>query len=100
MLYKKVVPRPCPSSELLENFDSIDIIVSGHQHRSFITKIKGVICSQPMHNGQSFTKIVIDTDREGKNREEEIEKILKKVQLIYIQVSTIQSLQSLILKEM
>jgi len=49
-------------SELLENFDSVDIILSGHQHRSFITKIKGVICSQPMHNGQSFTKIVIDTD--------------------------------------
>ena len=38
------------------------MILSGHQHRSFITKIKGVICSQPMHNGQSFTKVVIDTD--------------------------------------
>lgn len=50
------------ASELLENFDSINMILSGHQHRSFITKIKGVICSQPMHNGQSFTKVVIDTD--------------------------------------
>ena len=49
-------------SELLENFDSINMILSGHQHRSFITKIKGVICSQPMHNGQSFTKVVIDTE--------------------------------------
>ncbi|WP_286312037.1 bifunctional metallophosphatase/5'-nucleotidase [Romboutsia ilealis] len=49
-------------SELLENFDSINMILSGHQHRSFITKIKDVICSQPMHNGQSFTKIVIDTE--------------------------------------
>ena len=51
------------ASELLENFDSIDIILSGHQHRSFITKIKGVICSQPMNNGQNFTKIVIDTNK-------------------------------------
>ena len=50
------------ASELLENSDSINMILSGHQHRSFITKIKGVICSQPMHNGQSFTKVVIDTD--------------------------------------
>ena len=49
-------------SELLENFDSINMILSGHQHRSFITKIKDVICSQPMHNGQSFTKVVIDTE--------------------------------------
>lgn len=38
------------------------MILSGHQHRSFITKIKDVICSQPMHNGQSFTKVVIDTE--------------------------------------
>ncbi len=49
-------------SELLENFSSINMILSGHQHRSFITSIKGVICSQPMHNGQNFARIVIDTD--------------------------------------
>lgn len=50
------------ASELLENYDSIDIVLSGHQHRSFITKVNGVICTQPMHNGQNFTKIVIDTE--------------------------------------
>ena len=49
-------------SELLEKFDSIDIILSGHQHRSFITKINGVICSQPLNNGQTFAKIILDTD--------------------------------------
>ena len=59
---KKEDTKENQGSELLENFDSIDIILSGHQHRSFITKIKEVICSQPMHNGQSFTKIVIDID--------------------------------------
>lgn len=48
-------------SELLENFDSIDMILSGHQHRSFITTINNVICAQPLHNGQNFTKIVLDT---------------------------------------
>lgn len=49
-------------SELLEKFDSIDMILSGHQHRSFITKINGVLCSQPLNNGQNFTKIVLDTE--------------------------------------
>lgn len=49
-------------SELLEKFDSINMILSGHQHRSFITKINDVICSQPLNNGQNFTKIVIDTE--------------------------------------
>lgn len=50
------------ASELLEKYDSIDIVLSGHQHRSFITKLNGIICAQPMHNGQNFTKIVIDTE--------------------------------------
>lgn len=50
------------ASELLEKYESIDVILSGHQHRGFISKIKGVICTQPYHNGQNFTKIVIDTD--------------------------------------
>ena len=49
-------------SELLEKFDSIDMVLSGHQHRSFITKINGVLCSQPLNNGQNFTKIVLDTE--------------------------------------
>lgn len=48
-------------SELLEKFDSIDVILSGHQHRSFITKEKNTICTQPLHNGQNFAKLVIDT---------------------------------------
>lgn len=50
------------ASEMLEKFDSIDAILSGHQHRSFITKIKGVICSQPINNARNFTKLVIDTE--------------------------------------
>ncbi|WP_296644448.1 bifunctional metallophosphatase/5'-nucleotidase [Romboutsia sp. 13368] len=62
MIPTEALTKENQASELLENFNSIDIILSGHQHRSFITKIRGVICSQPMHNGQSFTKIVIDTD--------------------------------------
>ena len=50
------------ASELLEKYKSIDMVLSGHQHRSFITKINNIICSQPMHNGQNFTKIVLDTE--------------------------------------
>ena len=56
-------------SELLETFDSIDIVLSGHQHRSFITKINNVICTQPMHNGETFTKIVLDTESKEINYE-------------------------------
>lgn len=79
-------------SELLEQFDSIDIILSGHQHRSFITKVKGVICSQPLNNGQTFTKIVLDTDTKEMNYElvdvsllkddinEDLEKIFTNIQ--------------------
>lgn len=48
------------ASELLEKYDSIDILLSGHQHRSFITKLGNTICSQPINNGGNFTKIVID----------------------------------------
>ncbi|MGL6057780.1 MAG: bifunctional metallophosphatase/5'-nucleotidase [Culicoidibacterales bacterium] len=48
-------------SELLEKFTSIDLVLSGHQHRSFMTKIGKVICSQPLNNGQNFGKIVLDT---------------------------------------
>lgn len=50
------------ASELLETFDSINMVLSGHQHRSFATSINGVVCSQPMHNGQNFSKIVLDTE--------------------------------------
>ena len=50
------------ASELLEKYDSIDMVLSGHQHRSFIIKINGIICAQPLHNGQTFTKVVLDTE--------------------------------------
>ena len=79
-------------SELLENFDSINMILSGHQHRSFITKIKGVVCSQPLNNGQNFTKIILDTETKEVSYElvdvsklndeidEKLESIFKEVQ--------------------
>ena len=80
-------------SELLENFDSIDMILSGHQHRSLITKIKGVVCSQPLNNGQNFAKIILDTETKEVSYElvdvsilsdeidEKLEGIFKEVQL-------------------
>lgn len=57
------------ASELLENYNSIDIILSGHQHRSFIEKINNVVCTQPMNNGQTFAKIIIDTETKEINYE-------------------------------
>lgn len=56
-------------SELLEKYDSIDIILSGHQHRSFIEKVNNVICTQPMNNGQTFAKLIIDTETKEINYE-------------------------------
>lgn len=50
------------ASELLESFDSIDMLLSGHQHRSIMTKVRGVICAQPLFYGQAFSKIVLDTE--------------------------------------
>ncbi len=50
------------ASELLANYPSINLILSGHQHRSFITQVHGVVCTQPMHNGQNFAKVVLDTE--------------------------------------
>lgn len=49
-------------SEFLQTFDSINIMLTGHQHRGFITKIGDVICSQPINNARNFTKLVIDTE--------------------------------------
>ena len=80
-------------SELLERFDSINMILSGHQHRSFITMINGVVCSQPLNNGQNFTKIILDTDTKEISYElvdvsslndeinKDMEKIFNKVQV-------------------
>ncbi|MGL4570537.1 MAG: bifunctional metallophosphatase/5'-nucleotidase [Clostridium sp.] len=62
MLPTEALTTENQGSELLEQFDSIDIILSGHQHRSFITKVNDVICSQPLNNGQNFTQIILDTD--------------------------------------
>lgn len=50
------------ASQLIETYDTIDLVLSGHQHRSFIEKINGVVCSQPMNNGMSFAKFVVDTE--------------------------------------
>ena len=50
-------------SQLLETYPSINIMLSGHQHRSFATSANGVICTQPKNNGITFSKIVIDTDK-------------------------------------
>ncbi len=57
----EVLTKENQASELLQKFSSIDMVLSGHQHRGFITKIKDVVCTQPFHNGQNFSKIILDT---------------------------------------
>ena len=57
------------ASELLERYNSINMVLSGHQHRAFITKINGVVCAQPLHNGQKFSKIILDTETKEANYE-------------------------------
>lgn len=49
-------------SKLIEMFDSIDIMLTGHQHRTISTTTNGVVCSQPGCNGAQVTEITIDID--------------------------------------
>lgn len=49
-------------SKLITTFDSIDIILTGHQHRTIATETNGVACSQPGCNGAQVTEITIDLD--------------------------------------
>ncbi len=61
MIPTEVLTKENQASELLEKYSSINMILSGHQHRGFVVKLKDVVCTQPQHNGQSFSKIVLDT---------------------------------------
>lgn len=47
-------------SKLIEQFDTIDIMLTGHQHRTISTTTNGVVCSQPGCNGAQITEITID----------------------------------------
>ncbi len=47
-------------SELLKKFTSIDILLTGHQHRNFACEINGITTVQPANNGQFISKIEID----------------------------------------
>lgn len=49
-------------SKLIQTFDSIDIMLTGHQHRTISTITNGVVCSQPGCNGQQITEITIDVE--------------------------------------
>lgn len=50
------------ASEMLEKFSSIDMILSGHQHRSFLTSLNNVVISQPINNARNFSKIILDIE--------------------------------------
>lgn len=49
-------------SKLLTTFDSIDIMLTGHQHRTISTTTNNVVCSQPGCNGTNLTEITIDLE--------------------------------------
>ncbi len=48
------------ASELLKKYDSIDVVLSGHQHRNIATKINNTFVVQPANNGQYISKVEID----------------------------------------
>lgn len=62
MIPTEALTKENQASELLETFDSINLLLSGHQHRAIMTKVQNVICTQPLPNGQSFSKIIVDTE--------------------------------------
>jgi len=47
-------------SELLNEFDSIDILLTGHQHRGVVGKFNKTILTQPANNGSNIAKLVVD----------------------------------------
>lgn len=49
-------------SKLIQTFDSIDIMLTGHQHRTISTITNGVVCLQPGCYGQQLAEVTIDID--------------------------------------
>ncbi len=49
-------------SKLLNRFGSIDIMLTGHQHRTINTNTNGVVCMQPSCNGGLVSEITIDIE--------------------------------------
>ncbi len=49
-------------SHLINEFDSIDIMLTGHQHRTISSETKGVVCMQPGCNGAQVTEITVDIE--------------------------------------
>ncbi len=49
-------------SHLINQFESIDIMLTGHQHRTISTETKGVVCMQPGCNGAWVSEITIDIE--------------------------------------
>ncbi len=47
-------------SHLINLFPSIDIMLTGHQHRTIAAETKGVVCMQPGCNGAQVSEITID----------------------------------------
>lgn len=50
------------ASQLIREFDSIDILLTGHQHRTIATKTNEVVCMQPSFNGSQVSEITVDID--------------------------------------
>ncbi len=49
-------------SHLINQFPSIDIMLTGHQHRTISTTTKNVVCMQPGCNGAQVSEITVDLD--------------------------------------
>lgn len=49
-------------SKLVTTFPSIDIILSGHQHRQFLQMVNNTLCGQPGCFGKFVNEITIDLD--------------------------------------
>ena len=72
--------------------DGIDILITGHQHRSFVAKINQTLVTQSTFNAKEFVEITIDFDQEEKcvariipmdtfERDEAIEEIARPIEI-------------------
>ncbi len=48
------------ASRLAATFTSIDLLLTGHQHRTIATQIENTVCMQPSYNGLQVSEITID----------------------------------------
>ncbi|RBW69831.1 bifunctional metallophosphatase/5'-nucleotidase [Bacillus taeanensis] len=71
--------------DMCKDIDGIDILVTGHQHRSIASELNGVTIIQPSFNGQALGKVTLILEKEQdhwiiKNKSAELIEVTEEVE--------------------